>query len=124
MKRIADDLVKLYIAEKIRLDVQQLKVISLANKIRKYEKRGLVHPMLRFEDNVSFRPNWKKLVLELVKKFMKDGQRVIFMKSLKKRFKPKKGLVKIHIETPKYDDHRDRILRLREKYGLKKETPE
>lgn len=122
--KMSDALVKTYVTEKMKLDVQNLKVASLAHRIRRYQKRGLVHPLIQFQDNVSWRPNWKKLVAELTKKYMKDGQRVIYMKHLKRRFKPKRGLVKICIATPKYDEHRERINALREKYGLKSETTE
>lgn len=121
-KKIDEALVNDFIKEQMLLEKQAIKVAALKVKLRKLEKSGGEHPMLRFEDNISYRPDWKKIVKELAEKFMKPGPKsVFFNKTLPKRFPKKPGAKKVIILSPKYEEFRESTKVLKLKLGLVKE---
>ena len=117
-KKIANDLVESFIKDSIALEKLQLKVAAAKFKLRKLEKNGYEHPLLRFEEKISWRPDWKKITNELLVKFMKQGPRTLFLKNLRKRFPSTHGKVGITILAPRYVEFRESMKELKERYGL------
>lgn len=118
-KKIKSELVNAFIKAKIALEKQEIEVAILQAKLRKLEKRGFEHPMLNFEDNISFRPPWKKIVHELAKKYMTQGARSIFFnRTLPKRFPKTHGKKKIIILAPRYQAVCEKLLEKKKAYGL------
>ena len=120
-KKIAETLVEDFIRESITLERQTLKVAALKAKLRKADSLGAEHPMLRFEDNVSWRPPWKKLVDELTSAHMTAGQKALYFSRLKRRFKKTNGAKTISILAPRYLAFQETIASLKQKLA-KKET--
>jgi hypothetical protein len=121
LKKIPDSLVDSFVKEVIAFERQALKVAALKAKLRNLASAGAENSMLRFEDNVSWRPPWKKLVTELTEQYMTVGQRAVYRNKLKKRFKPTNGAKKITILAPRYVAFQDKVVTLKQQLGLVKE---
>lgn len=119
MKKIPAELVKKYIEAQIALEKQTVAVESLKLKLRRLDSKGYENPLLHFEENISFRPNWKKVVDELTTKYMTQGAKSIFFnRTLKKRFPPTHGKKKIQILAPRYEVFKESIMATKKKLGL------
>jgi hypothetical protein len=121
-KKIDSALVDEFIKETMVLEKQAIKVAALKVQLRKLDKKNMEHPLLRFEDNVSYRPDWKKIVMELTEKYMLKGPRSLFLnKTLPKRFPKTTGAKKISILSPRYEEFKESLSAMKKKLGLTKE---
>lgn len=118
-KKIKTELVNEFIKQKLSLEKQLIEVAILQEKLRKLEKKGYYHPLLAFEDNISYRPPWKTITQELTEKYMTKGARALFFnRTLPKRFPKTHGKKKILIKAPKYEAACDKLLAKKKALGL------
>ena len=118
-KRIKEELVKEFIDAKIAIEKQAIDLAILQKKLRALEKKGFSHPMLDFETNISYRPPWKKIVDELIQKYMTKGAGSLFInKTLPKRYPKTKGKKKINILAPRYVSMQEKLLEKKKALGL------
>jgi hypothetical protein len=90
MKRIPDQIVQEYIALDKRIDLLNAEIEDLKQKLRKYHKRGFMHPLISFTDVKRRTIAWKLIVAELVEKYIKQpAAKKIFFARLDERFKLK-----------------------------------
>ena len=120
-KKIDSTIVQDFIKQQMKVEKETLELAAMKAKLRKLEAKGYEHPLLRFEDNVSYRPDWKKIVKELAEKYMTKGPRAIFFnKTLPKRFPKTNGAKTITILEERYEAFHESLAAKKKQLGLTK----
>jgi hypothetical protein len=86
IKHIPTDVVKSFIKAEAKFCEARDEFDTAKTEVRQYVAKGYTHPLLQIIEREVSTPNWKKLCLELIKKFMDPKQRKIWLRSVKKRF--------------------------------------